>query len=220
MVFETIKTAGLSFNGTMTESSLFDLTVYEFQSGYWVGDGDAGELQTVLSMKEDTAEEKEAKLKAEADLLMKYGDPSTYSPDFFAAPFYFCALLNEGMYDYDFAVLRNRLREEGLEDRLEVSEQDQKEYLRNVMLTEEQKKAFHFTAGNYEALNGWLKTANANIIHIGGDLDPWSAVYPEPGNNPNFHMYIKKGKSHHVQISDFEKSTRNEIIQTMKSWIQ
>ena len=220
VVFEAIQTAGLSFNGVLSESSLLDLTVYEFQGGYWASDGDAGELQTVLSMKEDTAEEREAKLKAEADVLMEYGDPSSYSTEFYTAPFYLCALLNEGMYDYDFSVLRNRLREEGLEDRLEISEQDQKEFLRNVMLTEEQKKAFHFTAGNYEALNGWLKTANANIIHIGGDLDPWSAVYPEPGNNPNFHMYIKKGKSHHTQISDFDESTRNEIIRTMKSWIQ
>ncbi len=54
---------------------------------------------------------------------------------------------------------------------------------------------------------------------ISGDLDPWSAVYVDGGDNPNFKTYILTGKAHHTQIADFNQNTQTEIIEAIKSWL-
>lgn len=88
------------------------------------------------------------------------------------------------------------------------------------MLDEKQKDAFRFLPGHYEALDEFLKTTDVNIVFIGGDLDPWNPVYLDGGDNPNFKSYIFTGKSHFTQIADFDQQTQDEIVNTIKSWLQ
>lgn len=52
-----------------------------------------------------------------------------------------------------------------------------------------------------------------------GDLDLWSAVYVDGGDNPNFKTYILTGKAHHTKIADFDQNTQTEIIETIKSFL-
>ena len=91
---------------------------------------------------------------------------------------------------------------------------------KNYVLNEDQKGAFNFVPGHYEVLADFAKTTDVNIVFIGGDLDPWSAVYIDGGDNPNFRSYIFTGKSHHTQIEDFDRQTQDEILNTIKSWLQ
>lgn len=53
----------------------------------------------------------------------------------------------------------------------------------------------------------------------GGDLDPWSSVYIDGGDNPHFHTYILSGSSHQTKIGQFDREIQNEIIEIMKSWL-
>ena len=88
------------------------------------------------------------------------------------------------------------------------------------MLNEDQKAAFRFILGHYEALADFVKTTDVTIVFIGGDLDPWYPVYIDGGDNPNFKSYIFTGKSHLTQIADFDQQTQDEIVNTIKSWLQ
>ena len=109
---------------------------------------------------------------------------------------------------------------EGLEDRLAVRPEDEKDLLKNVVLDECQKDVFIFVPGNYEALADFAQTTDFKIVFIGGDLDPWSAVYVDGGGNPNFRSYIFTRKSHRTQIADFDQQTQDEIVNSIKSWLQ
>ena len=207
----------LTFVDEMTESRLYDEAVYEFLDGFWMQAGDITEVEKVLAMSD---EQKDEKLDAEFELLSNYGDPSSYSFDHFIWEYYFGALLEEGTYDYNFSYIREALEAEGLEGLMDESDADKDNYLRNFVLTKEQRERYSFIPGHYEALDSWSKETDKQIIFIGADLDPWSSVYISGEGNPNFHKYILSGKTHSVKISDFDEQTQNEIIEILKSWVE
>lgn len=220
-LWDAMEKGGYTFPVWVSKERLFDLSLLEFQAGIWQSDGDVQEIEKVLALPDDdTGEKPAAKNDALFDLLLKYGDPSTYSHESFGFAYYAGALINEGHYDLDFSHLRASLKKAGLEDRLDVKPEDEKNYLKNFVLDEDQKDAFTFVPGHYEALDDFAKTTDVNIVLIGGDLDPWSAVYVDGGDNPNFKSYIFTGKAHHTQIADFDKQTQDEIVNTIKSWLQ
>ncbi len=212
--------AGLVFADGMTESRMYDISVYEFPIGFWISEGDIEELKWILQLPEETEEEVQIKLGAEYNLLTRYGSSATFSWSSSVWPFYAGCLKWEGMYDYDFSYLRNALQDAGLSDRLAVTQEEQQDYLRKLILSDQQQEVFRFTPGHFEALDGWAKQTSQNVLFIGGDLDPWSSVYIDGGSNPNFRTYICKGKSHHVQISHFDPEVQSEIILTLYTWLQ
>jgi len=222
-------TEGWEYLTTENESGDYH-HIYEIMSqalqGQWVGygrsrGGDIREIEEVLALPGGDTEEKTAvRNDALFALLLKYGDPCSYSHDHFGFSYYAGALINEGNYDLDFSYLREALKKAGLEDRLAVRPEDEENLLKNYLLNEDQKDAFRFVPGHYEALDQFAKTTDENIVFIGGDLDPWSAVYIDGGNNPNFKRYILTGKAHLTQIPDFDQDTQDEIVETIKSWVQ
>lgn len=210
--------AGLQFTEGMTESRIFDISVYEFPIGFWINQGAASELKWVLSLPEETEHDIQIKLGSEYSLLTQYGSPTTFAFNSFAWPFYASCLKWEGMYDYDYEQLRTALQQAGLQDCLAVTPEEQPNYLRNMILTAGQQEIFQFTPGHYEALDSWAKQTTQHVLFIGGDLDPWSAVYINGGTNPNFQTYICQGQSHYVQIADLDPETQAEIILALYSW--
>ena len=221
MLGDAMMAKGLAFPAWASKDRLLDFTLLEFQVEFWQDDGDFKDIEDALALPEETAEQKAAKNDALYALLPRYGgDPSFYSHDYFGFSYYAEALIEEGNYEINFAYLREALRKAGLEDKLSVRPEDQKELLRNFVLDDDQKDAFVFVPGHYEALDDFAKTTDQNIVFIGGDLDPWSAVYVDGGNNPNFRSYILTGKAHHTQITDFDEGTQAEIIGIIRSWLQ
>jgi hypothetical protein len=212
---------GYSFPEWVSKERLFDLSLLEFQAGFWQSDGDIQEIEKVLALPDnDTGKKTSAKTDALFNLLLKYGDPSSYSHQSFGFSYYAGALINEGHVALDFSHLRTALKKAGLEDRLVIKPEEEKDLLRNFVLNEDQKSAFKFIPGHYEALADFVKTTDVNIVFIGGDLDPWYPVYLDGGDNPNFKSYIFTGKSHLTQIADFDQQTQDEIVNTIKSWLR
>ena len=221
LLWEAMGDGGYSFPDWVSKERLFDLSLLEFQSGFWQSDGDIQEIEKALALSDDGTEENTSeKTDALFTLLLQYGDPSSYSHESFGFSYYAGALINEGYYDLDFSFLRTSLKKAGLEDRLAVRPEDEKDLLKNVALDECQKDVFIFVPGNYEALADFAQTTDLKIVFIGGDLDPWSAVYVDGGGNPNFRSYIFTRKSHRTQIADFDQQTQDEIVNSIKSWLQ
>ena len=220
-LWDAMEKGGYSFPEWVTKERLFDVSLLGFQAGFWQSGGDIQEIEKVLAPADDDGQEKTAeKNDALFTLLLQYGDPSSYSHEDPGFSYYAGALINEGNYAMDFSCLRAYLKKAELEDRLAVRPEEEKDLLKNFVLDEDQKDAFNFVPGHYEALDDFAKTTDANIVFIGGDLDPWSAVYIDGGDNPNFRRYIFTGKSHNTQISDFDRQTQDEIVNTIKSWLQ
>ncbi|MBO7676650.1 MAG: hypothetical protein J6S49_03950 [Erysipelotrichaceae bacterium] len=221
ILWDAMASMGRSFPEWTTRERLLDLTLLEFQVEFWQDDGDFGDIENVLSLPDDDTEKRAAKNDAIYALFPRYGgDPSFYSHDYFGFSYYVGALVEEGNYEIDFSHLREVLKQAGLDDQLAIKPEDQKDLLRNFVLDDDQKDHFVFIPGHYEALDDFAKTTDQEIVFIGGDLDPWSAVYVDGGDNPNFKSYILIGKAHHTQIADFDQDTQKEIIETIRSWVQ
>ncbi|MBO7698577.1 MAG: hypothetical protein J6S38_06045 [Erysipelotrichaceae bacterium] len=221
ILWEAMAAMGRSFPDWITRERLLDLTLLEFQVEFWQDDGDFKDIEDVLSLPDTTVEQRSAKNDAIYALFPRYGgDPSFYSHDYFGFSYYVGALVEEGNYEIDFSHLREVLKQAGLDDQLAIKPEDQKDLLRNFVLDDDQKDHFVFIPGHYEALDDFAKTTDQKIVFIGGDLDPWSAVYVDGGDNPNFKSYILIGKAHHTQIADFDQDTQKEIIETIRSWVQ
>ena len=210
---------GYSFPEWTTRERLLDITLLEFQVEFWQNDGDIQEIEGLLGLPYgDTEEEKNSKISAMFAVLLKYGSPVTYSHDHFGFSYFVGALIDEGHYALDFSRLRAAQEKAGMEDELVIRPEDEEDLLKNSILDEDQKADFVFVPGHYEALDSFVKTTDVNFVFIGGDLDPWSAVYVDGGDNPHFKSYILTGKAHNTQISDFDPETQAEILETIKSW--
>ena len=221
MMWDAMAAKGLTFPEWVTKERLLDFSLLEFQVEFWQDDGDFKKIEDALALPENSTEERAAKNDALYTLFPRYGgDPSFYSHDYFGFSYYAGALIEEGNYEIDFSYLREVLKKAGLEDKLAIKPEDQEDLLTSFVLNDNQKDAFVFIPGHYEALDNFAKTTDLNIVFIGGDLDPWSAVYVDGGDNPNFRSYILSGKAHHTQIADFDQDTKAEIIETIKSWLQ
>lgn len=172
-LWDAMEKGGYSFPEWVTKERLFDLSLLEFQAVFWQINGDIQEIEKVLAPADDDRQEKTAaKNDSMFTLLLLYGDPSSYSHEDPGFSYYAGALINEGNYAMDFSCLRAYLKKAGLEDRLAVRPEEEKDLLKNFVLDEDQKDAFNFVPGHYEALDDFAKTTDANIVFIGGDLDP------------------------------------------------
>ena len=221
ILWDAMVAQGLTFPEWANKERLLDLTLLEFQVEFWQDDGDFKDIEDVLDLPDDDGEKRSAKNEAIYALFPKYGgDPSFYSHDYFGFSYYVGALIEEGNYEIDFTHLREVLKEAGLEDKLVIKPEDQKDLLRNFVLDDDQKEDFVFIPGHFEALDSFAKTTDQDIVFIGGDLDPWSAVYVDGGDNPHFRSYILTGKAHHTQIADFDQETQKKIIGTIRSWVK
>lgn len=214
-LWEAMKDGGYGFPGWVTKERLFDLAVLEFQSSIWMSGGPVSEIEEVLALPEGTE-----RTDAFFALLQKYGDPSSYSADHAGFAYYSGALINEGFYGLDFSYLRAALGKAGLEDRLRLTPEEERDFFENVVLEDDQKASFTFVPGEYEALDAFAKTTDLPIVLIGGDLDPWSAMYIDGGDNPNFRRFILVGAGHFAQIEGFAPEIREEIKGTILSWVK
>ena len=220
LLWDSMVKGSYSFPEWVSKERLFDLTLLEFQAGFWQAGGDIQEIEKVLALPDDDMEKKtSAKIDALFTLFMKYGDPSSYSHESIGFEYYAGALINEGHIDMSFTHLRTVLKKAGLKDRLVIRPEEEKDLLKNFVLDEKQKDGFRFFPGHYEALADFLKTTDLHILFIGGDLDPWNPVYLDRGDNPNIKTYILTGKSHRTQIADFDQKTQDEIVNAIKSWL-
>ena len=57
------------------------------------------------------------------------------------------------------------------------------------------------------------------MLFIYGGLDPWSATAVDLKKNDKCKKYIKADMHHRCRIGDFEKISRDNIIETLTYWL-
>lgn len=215
----SIASSGFTFREQVTPGELFDLNVLEFAVQCWQTGFDLNNLSSVLSMPETTEEELQSKMLAELNLLLKVQSPSNWSSDFFAWPYYVNTATTYGQYHYDFSYLRAALEQAGLGDRLTVTPENENDFLRNVVFTEEQKNAFVYDDSFYKALDASIDTTEAKHLMIFGGTDPWRSLRIHETDNENVRAFVNPTMPHSSNISNMPQDIQAEAISVIKEWL-
>lgn len=77
-----------------------------------------------------------------------------------------------------------------------------------------------FNDKQMKAINHWLQTDAEKMLFIYGGLDPWGATSVDLKNNSKCKKYVKGDMHHGCRIKHFEEITRQDIIETLKSWLK
>lgn len=135
------------------------------------------------------------------------------APDFFEdkyieqmQPFFYAALTETGMYNYDIKPFKKYLEDE--KENIDFS---------FTMPAGVVKKPFNAT--QMQAINKWLQTDAARILFVYGGNDPWYATEVDLKKNWKCRKYVRGDMSHTCRIKDFDPVSREDLIDTLKEWM-
>jgi hypothetical protein len=135
------------------------------------------------------------------------------SPSFFEdkeivrlQPFFYGALTEMGMYDYNIKPFKKYLNED---ENIDFS---------FTMPKGVQKKPFN--DGQMKKINKWLQTDAEKILFVYGGSDPWYATGVNLKNNFKCRKYVRGDMHHGCRIKDFDPVSREDLIDTLKEWLK
>ena len=200
---------------------LYDLVVLESGVQVWQYGLYFDKISTVLDMPENSQKEIKSKRKAIYKLLLKIQKPSDWATDFVAYPYYIGTAKEYGQYYYDFSYLRKALEEEGLGDKLSVSEDMEENFLINVVFNEEQKKTFIYDGTFRQSLVESMSVTKTKHMMIFGGTDPWRSVglTPDEIANENIKYLINPDYPHTSKMSNLPEDSRKEAFEIMSEWL-
>lgn len=140
--------------------------------------------------------------------LMEVSDPSFFEDKHIVQqqPFFYAALTEIGMYDYKVKPFKKYLSD--------------KEDITFTFTMPEGLELPPFNDKQMKAINHWLQTDAEKMLFIYGGLDPWGATAVDLKNNSKCKKYVKGDMHHGCRIKHFEEITRQDIIETLKSWLK
>ena len=121
-------------------------------------------------------------------------------------PFFYAAMSEMGMYDYDTRPFKEYLSQE----------QYNFEFTVPGLLKE-------YDSYRMKKVNDFIQKKATNMLFIYGELDTWSATainLSDQALSRGLVKYVKKGGSHATRIRSFEKTKQTEIIGTIEKWIK
>lgn len=77
-----------------------------------------------------------------------------------------------------------------------------------------------FNEQQMKDINRWLQTDAEKMLFIYGGMDPWGATAVDLKENSKCRKYVKADMDHTCRIKHFEEITRQDIIETLKSWLK
>lgn len=180
---------------------IYDLSVMEYCYSMWQW---------------GTPVEKAPSLDASAEDIMKYFI-GLCDPDYFSkqSPYYsfnIMATKELGYYGYDIRPFKKYM-----------SIKTTKDYMHRVML-EPSEKDLEFDPTLYKHVVRYLKENDPKMMYIYGEIDPWGCsgvgTWLKTDKKKNLKIYTQPRGSHSTRINTFEPATRDEIIATLKKWIE
>lgn len=121
-------------------------------------------------------------------------------------PFYYAALTETGMYEYNIKPFKRFL--------------DDKENITFEFAYPKDAPKKEFNRVQLEEINRWLQTEAERMLFIYGATDPWSATAVELKKNNKCYKYIMADKDHSCRIKDFDMITREDLIDTLNEWLK
>ena len=153
-------------------------------------------------------EKESSELKEIFDHLIKVS-----SPDFFSdqgimklQPFFYAALTETGMYDYNIKPFKKYLNDE---ENIDFS---------FAMPKGVEKKAFN--EEQMKKINKWLQTDAEKILFVYGGSDPWYATGVDLKKNFKCRKYVRGDMHHGCRIKDFDPVSREDLIDTLVEWLK
>ena len=135
------------------------------------------------------------------------------SPDFFEdnyivrmQPFFYAALTEIGMYDYNIKPFKKFLT-------------DEKDIDFSFTMPEGAVKK-PFNDAQMKAINKWLQTDAEKILFVYGGSDPWYATGVDLKKNFKCRKYVRGDMHHGCRIKDFDPVSREDLIDTLKEWLK
>jgi hypothetical protein len=176
------------------------LLVLEYPFAFWQWNGNVGDIP-------------EPELENDYDLFRALVEVSP--PDFFSdqgidriLPFYYAALTEIGMYDYDLTPFRPYFKQEPDRRRVDFR-----------FTIPDDIPLPPFNDKQARQINHWLQTDARRMLFIYGGLDPWAGTAVDLKTNDKCKLYIKADANHTCRIASFERLVRDDILQTLLSWI-
>ena len=121
-------------------------------------------------------------------------------------PFFYAALTEIGMYDYKVKPFKKYLPD--------------KEDITFVFTMPKGIEQKPFNEQQMKDINRWLQTDAEKMLFIYGGMDPWGATAVDLKENSKCRKYVKADMDHTCRIKHFEEITRQDIIETLKSWLK
>ena len=212
---DVIDKTGMRFREHASKEVLYDINVLEFAVKFWQYNQEFDKLEQVLSMPEDTADNRLAKAQAEFDFMISVQGPEDWSPDRYTWPYYVSAATETGEYYPDFLYLRAALSEAGIQNEMTVTPDMEETLLWDITFTDEQKNAFNYDSDFRNRLISSLKNTDARMLMIYGATDPlYSVRLPNISNN-NIRQYVHPGLAHTIIIQSFPE----DIVKEIKEYI-
>lgn len=121
-------------------------------------------------------------------------------------PFFYAALTEIGMYDYKIKPFKKYLPD--------------KEDITFTFTLPKGVRQPPFNDKQMKAVNRWLQTDAEKMLFIYGGMDPWGSTGVDLKMNGKCKKYVRGDMHHGCRIKHFEEVTRQDIIETLKSWLQ
>lgn len=213
-------------NGLTDYSKVYDVNVLEVAVQMWQYSSKQQwieSLSDILSMPENTEEEKIAKLAKEFMMLLNVQSPQDWSITFVAWPYYVNTAMYYGQYHYDFSYLRKAMKEAGVKDTLSVTPEQEKSFVWDILFTPEQRKQFVYDGTFRKEIIEDMKTTKAKHLMIFGASDPWiSQSVPEEATagNENIKRYVNPNYPHDSTITNMPEDKKAEIISLLEGWLE
>lgn len=143
--------------------------------------------------------------------FLEYANPDAFDRNKMPYQTYYVQSAKElGNYAYNLEPLREWLSETTL---------NTDGYLAALLLPEGDWD-FSYSDAAYRRVFDFLRTTDCHLLFIYGETDSWTAFpYPET-DNPNVRKYILPGGCHYSRIREFDDATRDEILTTIRTWME
>ncbi len=186
-----------NYHFSMDMDKVLDLLILEYPFAFWQwGTVSADSIPTTKATPVEMTKH-----------LAKVADMSFFSEEGIKPlkPFFYQALTEIGMYNYDIAPFKQYL----------------KHYDKNLTFDHSfpNTKLPEFNAESMQKVNNWLQSDADKMLFICGEYDPWNATSVVLKDNKKCKKYVNPKGSHRSRIKSFPDSTQREIITIIKQWL-
>ncbi|MDX9881229.1 MAG: S28 family serine protease [Prolixibacteraceae bacterium] len=177
---------------------VFDFCVLEYSFSFWQWGNPVEEIPGLTATDEEIF-----------DHLVKVASPDYFSDEGIGAtrPFFVQAARELGYYGYNTRKFKNYL-----------SIPTARNYLQRIFLPEGINPLFD--PGAMKKLHQFLQRTDAKMMFIYGENDPWTASGALVPKKKNMVKAVMKGGTHRTRINTFSEKQRQQLIETLKNWME
>lgn len=121
-------------------------------------------------------------------------------------PFFYAALTEIGMYDYDVKPFKKFLPDK-----------------ENITFSFTMPKGVEqkpFNDKQMKDINKWLQTDAEKMLFIYGGIDPWGATAVELKSNSKCRKYVRGDMHHGCRIKHFDPASKEDLMGVLKGWLK